>query len=328
MICEKCGSYIENGERCNCNTANINNKTISKNNLQKFILIFLVISCSTIIFFAAKNSPAFNNTTQNPDTILKTAEIDFDKIIDIAKEDSNGKYSIYIKNLNTKKEFSNEDKNSKRIASGLVFIPILIATIEKMDSNKFSLDDLVQIKYFSQGSGKVQSSDIGKKITVDELLTNVFKYSDNTCANLLIDLVGGFDEINNIMRSYNLNNIIVERKLMDLKAPSEGFDNYVTIHDLAMLMEKLYAKEILTPDNCDLALKYLAMSEKEGIKKNIKNAKVYHKIGLISQIFNDCGIVKTQKSSFIIIVMTQNTDRRIAEDIVAKISFETLKQLE
>ena len=49
--------------------------------------------------------------------------------------------------------------------------------------------------------------------------------SDNTACNVLIDILG-MDNINSTIKSLNMNNTILERKMMDYKSIEAGKNNY------------------------------------------------------------------------------------------------------
>ncbi len=69
--------------------------------------------------------------------------------------------------------------------------------------------------------------------------------SDNTATNALIELLG-YEEINKMAEFLNCKNTVLQRKMMDFEAAKLGKENLTTPMDMALIMEKIYNKSILS----------------------------------------------------------------------------------
>src|SRR5437868_4386580 len=95
------------------------------------------------------------------------------------------------------------------------------------------------------------------QITLCDLATMVVAVSDNSAANVLIDRVG-IENVNSLLDSLGLAHTRLRRKMMDLKAASEGRENISTPGEMMMLLESLYRGKILNRPMTDDFFKLLS----------------------------------------------------------------------
>src|SRR5271170_2841424 len=126
-------------------------------------------------------------------------------------------------------------------------ICVLAELYRQAQQGKLKLTDL----YTVNAADLVQDSDIMggltpgvTKITLRDLATMMVAVSDNSATNVLIDRVG-MDNVNAFLASQGLRETKLRRKMMDLKAATEGRENVSTPNEMASLLQTLYRGEIL-----------------------------------------------------------------------------------
>jgi len=107
----------------------------------------------------------------------------------------------------------------------------------------------------------------------------------------------------------------------------ENPEDEATALAMNALLEKIYKKEILDPESCDLILQI--MSKCETGEKRIKGelprgTRVAHKTGTIAGTVNDCGIIDLPDGAghVVLTVMTKDfmDETSDVEEIIAKIA--------
>src|SRR5256885_9694918 len=88
------------------------------------------------------------------------------------------------------------------------------------------------------------------RITLRDLATMMVAVSDNSATNVLIDRVG-MENVNAFLESLGLTHTRLRRKMMDLKAASEGRENVSTPAEMMALLEALYSGKVLHKEITD-----------------------------------------------------------------------------
>lgn len=125
--------------------------------------------------------------------------------------------------------------------------------------------------------------------TVQDAAHLMITISDNTAANLLLDLVG-IEAINATMRDLGLCNTRLERRFMDFEARKAGRDNWTTAEDMVLLFSHLYAGRV--PER-ERLLKILLRQNDYSILPAYwgEEAPFAHKTGGLEGIMHDAGIL-------------------------------------
>src|SRR3954468_16515031 len=77
------------------------------------------------------------------------------------------------------------------------------------------------------------------RITLRDLTTMMIAVSDNSATNVLIDRVG-MENVNAMLTHIGMTHTRLRRKMMDLKAASEGRENVSTAREMARLLALIY----------------------------------------------------------------------------------------
>lgn len=237
-----------------------------------------------------------------------------------------GEASIVVKDLNMDWEISlNKDKAFP--SASLAKVPIMTAVFKAAGEGRINLNNTLQLKGSQKvnGSGVLKQMPAGSELSVARLVEYMIIESDNTAANILINLLG-MDYLNDFFKEAGLKRTNLSRKMMDFRFRRNGIENYTTSEDLAYLLEEVYRGRII---NKNVSRRCLEILKRQNINDRIPaklpaNVIVAHKTGLERNVCHDAGIVFTGKGNFLICILTKNADRRkTAKDFIANISLYT-----
>jgi beta-lactamase class A len=165
--------------------------------------------------------------------------------------------------------------------------------------------------YTVRKSDMVQDGDIYNgltpgvtQVTLRDLATMMIAVSDNSATNVLIDRVG-MENVNAMLRGLGLKNTLLRRKMMDVKAASEGRENISTPREMMALLQALYSGKLFGGELKDDFFGMLATHKESPIRRVVPEEVVSaDKPGELEAIRNDSGIVFVTNRPFVICVMT------------------------
>jgi beta-lactamase class A len=142
------------------------------------------------------------------------------------------------------------------------------------------------------------------RLTLRDLATIMVAVSDNSATNVLIDRLG-FDNVNQMLQQLGLHNTRLRRKMMDLKAASEGRENISTPREMMTLLEAIYRGKLLNREMTEDFLKVLSTHKESSMLQGLPDdAIAANKPGELEAVRNDSGIVLVKNRPFILCVMT------------------------
>lgn len=203
-------------------------------------------------------------------------------------------------------------------------IAVLAELYRQAQAGKLKLTDI----YTVQASDLVQDSDIMNgltpgvtKVTLRDVATMMIAVSDNSATNVLIDRVG-MDHVNAMLDSLGLTRMRLRRKMMDLKAASEGRENIATPHEFVTLLTDLYEGKVLNKEMTDDFFTMLSTHKDSWIPRDLpEGLKIADKPGALEGVRNDSGVVFVQNRPYVISVMTSYLRKeRDGEEAISKIS--------
>jgi beta-lactamase class A len=153
--------------------------------------------------------------------------------------------------------------------------------------------------------------------------------SDNSATNVLIDRVG-MENVNAFLERLGLHQTRLRRKMMDLKAASQGRENISTPAEMMTLLADLYGGKVL---NQEMTADFFTMlsTHKDGfITRDLpEGLKIANKPGELEGVRNDSGVVFVENRPYVICVMTTYLRReRDGEDAIARISAATYRMFD
>ena len=203
-------------------------------------------------------------------------------------------------------------------------IAVLAELYHQTQQGRLQLNDMYTVEQFDL----VPDSDIMggltpgvTKITLRGLATMMVAVSDNSATNVLIDRVG-MENVNALMDSLGLTHTRLRRKMMDLKAASEGRENVSTPREMMTLLEAIYRGKLLNKGMTDDFLKILSTHKDSWIPRILPDdLRVADKPGSLEGVRTDSGIVFAKNRPFVICVMTTYLrNEREGEEAISKIA--------
>ena len=211
-------------------------------------------------------------------------------------------------------------------------IAVLAELYRQAQSGKLKLTDM----YTVQSSDLVADSTIMNgltpgvtKITLRDLATMMVAVSDNSATNVLIDRVG-MANVNTFLDSLGLTHTRLRRKMMDLKAASEGRENISSPQEMMTLLENLYRGKVLNQEMTDDFFKMLSTHKSSFIPRDLpEDLKIANKPGELEGVRNDSGVVFVESRPYVICVMTTYLlHERDGEEAITKISAATYQMFD
>jgi beta-lactamase class A len=211
-------------------------------------------------------------------------------------------------------------------------ICVLAELYRQAQQGKLKLTDL----YTVNSADLVADSDIMAgltpgvtKITLRDLATMMVAVSDNSATNVLIDRVG-MDNVNAFLNAQGLHETKLRRKMMDLKAASEGRENVSTPNEMTSLLQALYRGQILNKEMTDDFFKVLSTHKDSWIPRDLPDdLKIANKPGALEGVRNDSGVIFVENRPYILSVMTTYLHReRDGEEAISKISLEAWRMFD
>ncbi|MBM3244794.1 MAG: serine hydrolase [Candidatus Omnitrophica bacterium] len=238
-----------------------------------------------------------------------------------------GEAGIVIKDLQTGCEFS-YNKAKLFPSASLAKIPIMAASFLAADQGRIKLDRNIALKGSDKltGSGALKDMPSGTTFSVERLIGLMIYDSDNTATNMVTNTVG-MDYLGKAFKNFGLKNTDLSRKIADYKSRDNGIENYTTAEDMALLLEKMYGRNLgnkSVSEKCIAMLKLTRMNDR--IPKYLPvETIVAHKTGLEKEVCHDVGIVFTSKGDFIICILIKhaNSNSVPSKELIAKISMHT-----
>ncbi|MGJ0845334.1 serine hydrolase [Tissierella praeacuta] len=230
--------------------------------------------------------------------------------------------SIIIKDLTNDRWILKYNEDRVFPSASLIKIPIMIEVLERVEKGELSLDKKIKIKAIDRVDYSIISELTLKEYTLIDLITLMIILSDNTATNVLIDLLG-YEKVNETVKKLNCNNTILKRKMMDFTAAKEGRENLTSPMDMALFMEKIYNKSIISPKICDIMIDILTRQKHRDMLPRyiLDEVKIANKTGELSGINHDIGIFYLENINYLIGIFTTNgKDDLVGKRTIGRIS--------
>jgi beta-lactamase class A len=243
---------------------------------------------------------------------IHTIDEHLDGVIAVAIEDLTTGHTLFL----------NPDEVLPQASS--IKIAVLAELYRQHQSGKLKLDDL----YTVNAADLVPDSAIMggltpgvTRITHRDLATMMVAVSDNSATNVLIDHVG-MENVNAFLQGLGLHQTRLRRKMMDLKAASEGRENIATPREMMTLLDALFHNKVLDRPLTDDFFKVLATHKDSWIPRYLpEDLKIANKPGSLEGVRNDSGVIFASRRPYILCVMTTYLrNERDGEEAIAQIS--------
>jgi beta-lactamase class A len=178
-------------------------------------------------------------------------------------------------------------------AASMIKVPILVSLLVAMDQGLVNPDQMMEIRQdlIAGGSGWLQWRQVGSKISLRETAELMIIISDNTATNMIIDLLGGKDVLNQQFVSWGLTNTKINNWLADFKGT-----NTTSPYDMVYLLSRIDRGEIISPDSKKWMDQIMSRTRIRTLLPMglPPGTKIAHKTGDIGMMVGDCGVVTCQ----------------------------------
>lgn len=225
-----------------------------------------------------------------------------------------GEYSFYFEDIDSGYTYSLNEKNAMPSAS-CIKVPIAIALLKEYENGKVNLDDKIKISKedMVEGNGVISELD-ESEYSYRELLKLMLMQSDNTATNKIIDVLG-MEKINSVIKELELNNTILQRKMMDKEAMEKGIENSTTSLDMCKCFKVLYKNSYLNNDNSKYMIDILRKQrDRNKIPYYIPEDEwknIAHETGTLACVENDSGLIMHDNGTFAYTVMSKELPNNV-----------------
>ena len=252
------------------------------------------------------------------------------------RENSNLDVAFYFRDLNNGMWIGINEREKFSPAS-LMKVPVMIAVLKEAETNSSLLQQRITFdkKMFAQvdeDSGFPKED--GKEYSVEELLTQMIKHSDNAATIILLQLIGE-DKVRKVDHALNL----------DVQDGMGSTTDFVMIKSYAGIFRVLYNASFLNKAMSEKALSLLASSDfNRGIRKTVPASVVMaHKYGerdhfdarqqRVTDQLHHFGLVYYPSKTYLLGIMTRGAKTKegalqIIEDLSAITYREVDKQVQ
>lgn len=227
---------------------------------------------------------------------------------------TNGNYSVYYADLNSKDFFGVNEKQSYTAAS-LNKVPIVAVLYYLASKGEVNLDEKITLQkedIQDYGTGVLRYEKPGKVYSLKTLARLALQKSDNTAAYIIASKIT-VEKIQKIINSWGLEQ-------------TDIVNNKTSSYDMFLLFKKIYKKELV---NSSLSKELLGFMKDTDIEDRIplllpKDTLVYHKSADGEGSVHDVGIIEKGDILFFLGVMTSDvsSEENETKETIAKIAKE------
>lgn len=171
-----------------------------------------------------------------------------ERALDAIVAQAGGELALAAMNLTTGEELARNDKRPMPTAS--VFkLPLLVEVFRQSEAGVLDLDERVTLRAEDvvMGSGILRDFSPGLQPTLRDLAMMMVIVSDNSATNLLLDRVGGPQQVNTTMRELGLPSIVVHRRIVFGEITTPGSLAEAAPRDLMRLAVMLAREQLVSP---------------------------------------------------------------------------------
>jgi beta-lactamase class A len=208
--------------------------------------------------------------------------------------------------------------------ASMIKFPILVAFFQDVDAGKIRLDEklIMRKDLVATEAGSMQYEKPGSQFTALETATQMIVISDNTATNMLIDRLGGKEQLNKRFQSWGLLNLSINNLLPDLKGT-----NVAPARDLASLMTQISQGKLVSMKSRDRLLAIMRQTETNTLlpKGLGTGATIAHKTGDIGSLVGDVGLIDAANGKrYVAVAMVKRpyNDPR-AQELIRQLSRES-----
>jgi beta-lactamase class A len=199
--------------------------------------------------------------------------------------------SVFLLDLDTG-NYVNLNGGEALPAASTIKVPILVAFLQAVDAGTVTLDQemVMQSEQIVGGSGDMQVEPPGSSYSALEVATQMIINSDNTATNMVIDLLGGQEALNQMFRGWGLSSTVLRNPLPDLDGT-----NTTSTQDLVTVMAMVERGDLLTLRSRDRMMSIMQRTyTRTLIPAGLEDSAIAaNKTGDIGEVLGDVALVDT-----------------------------------
>ena len=216
------------------------------------------------------------------------------------------KYAIYVELLDNDGPPLILQSQSMRSAS-LIKVFLLAKVMDMEKAGRLYPEQLLTVTPAVRvgGAGSLCGQPDGFRISLQDTLFLMITESDNTATNMVIDLIG-MSEVNAYIQQHGYTDTVLQRRMMDQKAASEGRENYTSVRDLGLFFHRLYHGQCVD-SFYDQQMRdiLLQQTDRECFPAALPANRIAHKTGELTGLYDDAGIIYAPSTSYILCIMDE-----------------------
>jgi beta-lactamase class A len=202
-------------------------------------------------------------------------------------------------------------------AASTIKFPILVAFFQAVDEGTIRLDQPLTLKkeQIATESGELQDFPVGSQFPAIQVATKMIDISDNTATNMIIDLLGGKDAVNQRFQSWGLTSTAIQNPLPDLQGT-----NTSSPRDMVTLLSAVNGGKLVSMRSHERMLDIMRKVVNNSLLPQGlgEGAVIAHKTGDIGAMLGDVGIIDLPNGKrYLIAAMVKrpHNDERAADSI-------------
>lgn len=259
---------------------------------------------------STKEESSSTSTEQSSQTASNKQEID--KLVNSTVGKLPNKTSVFVSMIGEKNNDYENNGNTPIRSASIIKLFLMEAFYREVDEGTIRLDESYILKDTDKvgGTGVLQNYTEGTELTYQELARHMIVDSDNMAGNIVMNILGGPENITKLIHDQGFKDTRVERKFVDTAALAAGKDNYTSAVDVGNLLKKIYQREAVSPQYDQSMLEVLKYNKNHSkLPKKIDPAiAVYNKTGEYQEygVQNDACIFETNDRACVAVVLSED----------------------
>jgi beta-lactamase class A len=234
---------------------------------------------------------------------------------------------FYFKDLNTGDSIA-LGADARFHAASTMKVPVMIQVFREIDAQRLSLRQRIPVRttfrsiadtstYQLSAADDSDSSlydEVGKSVSLQDLLDLMITRSSNLATNILIDLVGA-PRVQATLRELGADSMRVLRGVEDGPAFRAGMNNTTTARGLGVVMASIAGANAASAQSSGDMLQILLRQRfRDGIPAGLpRRTKVAHKTGWITATHHDAAVVYYRdRPRYVLVILTRGLEQQSA----------------
>ena len=216
---------------------------------------------------------------------------------------------------------ASKGENTIHSSASLIKVLIMEYVFHLARTNQLDLNDTVPLSRTPrvEGGGALQELVVKHSFSYLELCRLMIVLSDNIATNLLITVLG-MENINARAEQLGVEEIELNRMMMDFEALAEGRDNRMT----AMALARLYKHIFECRDRDSFGREMWNILGRQQFRDILpfywgEDVRFHHKTGSLDRVEHDGGILETFRGHFCFILLMSDTDNDRGKELGSRV---------